>query len=389
MNILFVCHKVPYPPNKGEKIRAFHIIKYLSKRHKIFLYSLCGNRDDFKHKEKLKEYCHSVNIYRIYPLISFLRIFIYLFTRFPLTFAYFFSYCMNRDIENILKEGSIDAVFSYCSSSAQYTLDTKKGVKKIIDFVDVDSDKWKRFADSVTFPLSLIYTLEAKRLQKWEKKINRTYDALLVTTEKEREKLELIDPSSEGKMRVISNGIDFDHFKPQKKEQDKPALIFTGQMDYLPNVDAAIYFYKRILPLIKRDIPDIIFYIVGRSPSPIVRLICKKAVITGYVDDIRDYFPMASVYVASLQIVLGVKNKVLEAMASGLPVVATKEVLQSIEAIPEKEILIGETPEEFAQKVIELLKDKEKRDFISKNAQQLVRKKYNWITNLSALDEII
>lgn len=189
MNILFISHKVPYPPNKGEKIRAFNIIKYLSQRHKIFLYSLCDNKDDLKYKAQLKNYCSSINLYRISPFFSCLRAIACLFTRYPLTLGYFFSYRLNNDIKEILNKEPIDVIFAFCSSSAQYTLGTKTKVKKIIDFVDMDSDKWRDYANIVKFPLSLIYALEARRLRMWEKKINQLYDFSLVSTEKEKEEI--------------------------------------------------------------------------------------------------------------------------------------------------------------------------------------------------------
>lgn len=387
MNILFITHKVPYPPNKGEKIRAFNIIKYLSRHHRIFLYSLCDNKDDLKYKKQLKNYCHSVNLYRPNPFLSSLRAFIYLFTRYPLTLGYFFSYWMKKDIKEILKKEPIDAIFAFCSSSAQYALDAKTRAKKLIDFVDVDSDKWSNFSKASKFPLSLIYALESKRLKEWERKINKIYAASIVTTEKERGKLQIIDPSGKDKVNVVTNGIDFEYFKPQEKKSNLHSLIFTGQMDYLPNVDAVIYFYKEILPLIKKQIPDVVFYIVGRNPLIAIKKICKEAIITGFVEDIRDYLNKASVYVAPLRVCQGIQNKVLEAMAFGLPVVATTGVLEGIKALPEKEVLIGDTPEEFAQRVIELLLDEKRREALSKNAQEFVQKNHDWNKNLSQLDK--
>lgn len=389
MNILFISHKVPYPPDKGEKIRAFQFIKHLSRESRIFLYSLCDNRNDLKHKDKLKEYCSSVNIYCLSTFFSSLRAVFYLFTKYPFTFAFFFSYRMKRDVKKFIRNQRIDVIFVYCSSMAQYALDFKTKCSKIIDFVDIDSDKWKDYAHFSKFPFSLIYALEASRLKTWERRINKIFDASIVTTEKEKERLGIISLSNAEKVKVIVNGVDFEYFKPRLNSIVNNAVIFTGQMDYFPNVDAVKYFCVDILPLIKKSIPDIKFYVVGRNPPAALKKICKEVVMVGFTEDIREYLAKASIYVAPFRIAHGIQNKILEAMAFGLPVVTTGKISESIKAIPEKEILVGDTPEEFAQKVIELLQNKQKRDLISRNAQEFVKKNHDWENNLLELEKIL
>ena len=156
MNILFVCNRIPFPPNKGEKIRSFHLIKHLSEKHNIFLYSLCDSKKDLRHKKELAKYCSSVNLYRIHPLLSSLRALTYFFTKYPFTFAYFFSYKMKHNIKKAIRKEPFDMIFAYCSSSAQYIFNVKK-IRKYVDFVDTDSDKWQNFSQTAKFPFSLIY----------------------------------------------------------------------------------------------------------------------------------------------------------------------------------------------------------------------------------------
>jgi len=387
MNILFITHKMPYPPDKGEKIRAFNIIKHLSQNHKVFLYSLSDNKNDLYYIEKLNEYCASVNVYNICSFFSNLRAAMYLLTRYPFTFAYFFSYRMKKDIKKACKDKFFDMVFTYCSSSAQYVMGDESLIK-CVDFMDIDSDKWKSYARKTKFPFSLIYTIESKRLARWEKKINETFDISIVTTEKEKERFITIDPVHATKIIVIKNGVDFNYFEYHSAKGRDLSLIFSGQMDYLPNIDAVIYFYSKILPFIRKQVPNVSFYIVGRKPTATVRRICKKAIVTGYVKDIRNYLAKAAVCVVSIRISHGVQNKILEAMASGLPVVVTSEALEGIDAIPGKEIMVGNTPEEFALVVTELLQNVQKRELISKNAQEYVKRYHNWKINLSKLDII-
>ncbi|MCX5680466.1 MAG: TIGR03087 family PEP-CTERM/XrtA system glycosyltransferase [Candidatus Omnitrophica bacterium] len=388
MNILFITHRVPYPPNKGEKIRAFYFIRHLSEKHRIFLYSLCDDKNDLKYREELKKYCVGVNLYCIHPLSARINALMRLFTRYPVTFGYFWSARMKRDIRKKVNEKEIDLVFASSSSTAQYALDIDLK-PKIIDFIDMDSDKWAVFAKTSIPPFSSVYALESNRIRKWEKSINEIFTSSIVTTEDERKKLEAVDPRGKEKTHVIANGIDLDYFIPQVKEPAYKNLIFTGQMDYLPNIDAVKYFYKDILPLIRRKVPDIRFFIVGRNPSLSIKNSCGEAVVTGEVNDIRPYLTEAAVFVAPLRISFGIPNKVLQAMALGIPVVATSQILRAIRAVPERDILIGDTPEEFARKVIELLGDKVKRDAISKNATKYIKDNHNWKKNLSILDNIV
>ena len=388
MDIIFITHRVPYPPNKGEKIRAFYFIKHLSKKHRIFLYSLCDDINDRKHTKELKKYCVGVYFYNIHKMSSRINALARLFTNNPITLGHFWSNRMKKDIRKKVKDADIDLLFASSSSMAQYAMDIDSK-PRIIDFIDMDSDKWAVFAKTSDFPLSWIYTLEANRIRKLEKNINGAFTASVVTTEEERKKLEEVDLQKKGRAHVISNGVDLEYFSGRASESDSKNIIFTGQMDYLPNIEAVIYFCKDILPLVKMEVPDVRFYIVGRNPSPAVKKSCPGAVITGEVEDVRPYLTEAAVFVAPLRISFGVQNKVLQAMAFGIPVVATSQILRAIKAVPGEGILIGDTPEEFARKVIELLGDKEKRKAVSKNALQYVKNNHDWTKNLSILDEIV
>jgi len=388
MNILFICHKVPYPPDKGEKIRTFNIIKHLSRHHKIFLYSLCDKKEDLKHGEQLKAYCASVDIYYIRPGRAFLRMLACIFTKRPFTLGYFSENKMKRCIDEKIKTTNMDILFASCSSSAQYIMDIKNK-KKIVDLIDVDSDKWKQLGKAAWPPLSLVYLSESKRLERIEKDINEAFEYSIVTTDREKEKLGRICPLGKEKVCVVNNGVDNDFFGVEHNAVEAPVLIFTGQMDYPPNVDSAIYFYKKILPIIKKSVPDTLFYIVGRSPSPLIRIICREAITTGYVKDIRKYLAGACVYVAPMRLVFGVENKILEAMAFGLPVVATTEVSKTIKAVPGKDIIIKDEPGEFANAVIELLSDRGKRDLITENAKKYVKTYHDWEKNLAVLDAVL
>ena len=388
MNILFICHKFPYPPNKGEKIRAYNIIKYLGKRHKIFLYTLYSEERELAGRRGLEQYCSFVGAYRINKFLSNLRSALYLFSSYPLTFGFFYSSRMKKEIKECISRNSIDIVFASSSSTAQYVFGIKSK-KKIMDFIDVDSLKWENYAKAAKFPLKFLYSTEAKRLKAWEDRINRDFDVSIVCTEKERDNLEAISAGGKDKIRVLENAVDPGYFSYREGLFDRKAVIFTGQMDYRPNVDAVIYFYFAILPLIRKGYPDLPFYVVGRNPDPSLKKLCRDSYITGEVEDIRVYMDKASIFVAPFRIAHGVQNKVLEAMAFGLPVVGVRSVLQGLHAQPGKDILIADSPQDFAEKVMELLADRERYDSTARNARKYIEEYHNWERNLKALDLVI
>lgn len=388
MNILFVCHKFPYPPNKGEKIRSYNIIKYLGKRHKVFLYTLYTEKRELTGLDELKKHCYSTGPYRINRFLSYLRAALYLFSAYPFTFGFFFSSRMKRDIKRCISRDSIDIVFASSSSTAQYIWNIKNK-KKMIDFIDVDSLKWENYAKVAHGPLKFIYSMEAGRLRAWEDRINRDFDVSIVTTEKERSNLEAVSAGGKDKIRVLENAVNSGYFSYREGLFDRKAVIFTGQMDYQPNIDTVTYFFSAILPLIKKRYPDLPFYIVGRNPDPSIRRICKDAVITEEVEDIRVYLNKASIFVAPFRIAHGVQNKILEAMAFGLPVVASKQAAQGLHAAPQRDVVVADDPQDFAEKVIELLDNREKFESMARNARTYIEEYHNWEKNLNGLDLMI
>jgi len=381
MKILFITHNVPFPPNKGEKIRSFHIIHELSKRHEIHLVSLVRDQSDLKYKKDLEKFCKSVHLLPLNALISKLYALIALITGYPVTFGYFFSFKAKKLIKELIKTESYEASFAICSSTAQY-LYPHKDEFTIIDYVDIDSEKWKRYAEISSFPMSWVYILENQRLGIWEKKICNRFNLSLLTTEKEKEKLSKLAKNCQNKILVCPNGIDTDYFFPEEgttnSNQSDPSIVFTGQMDYLPNIDAVIYFYVHIFPKILENHKDAKFVIVGRNPDPKLKEICVEAIITGEVDDIRPYLYDGTVFVAPLRLAFGVQNKVLEAMACKLPVVSTSRILPGMKAKIGDDILVADSPTDFANTVCKLLDNKELRDKISVSAHKYVKRNHDW-----------
>jgi sugar transferase (PEP-CTERM/EpsH1 system associated) len=271
---------------------------------------------------------------------------------------------------------------------AQYVLDATVPAK-ILDFGDLDSGKWTDYSRSKGLPFSLGYKLEAIKMKSYERRVAGHFDQCTVTTRgelEEFEKLGLTLPRT-----VIPNGVDSQYFQSTSSQRDPNIIVFVGRMDYFPNIDAMVYFTKEILPIVRRSIPDIQLRIVGSNPIRAVRELATIAgvTVTGHVRDVRSYLEKAAVAVAPLRLARGTQNKILEAMAMSMPVVATSAAAKGIDAVPGRDIAIGDSPREFADKVIELLRNSDLRRRLSAAARKQVENAHAWPNSMAILDGIL
>ncbi|MBL7048839.1 MAG: TIGR03087 family PEP-CTERM/XrtA system glycosyltransferase [Nitrospira sp.] len=397
-NVLFICHRVPYPPNKGDKIRSYNILKFLSERYNVYLAFMVDDKRDLDGLHNLehfaKEYFYDVINPRWKKLVSI--------TAFassqPISVPYFYSRLLQNSIDKLLAKQTIDIVFCFSSPTAEYVFRSKhyhgnlRTAKWIMDLVDVDSYKWKQYSEVSNFPMNWIYSLEAKYLLNYEKRIASEFKQLVLATEAEKTlfgSYGLID-----NVHAVGNGVDFNFFSPLYQTSivtNTPVIIFTGVMDYRANIDGVKWFVDSIFPEIQNRIPEITFYIVGKQPSAEIRALAsqKGIVVTGFVEDVRDYYAAADVCLVPLQIARGIQNKVLEAMAMGKAVVCTPQALEGISAIPGSDVLIEENENAFADSVIKLLLDKPYRLEMGKSARRCIEDHYSWETNLNKLETII
>lgn len=285
-------------------------------------------------------------------------------------------------IKRTIQKLSPDIVLADCSTMASYALDLT--CPKILDFVDIDSQKWKCFASMSGFPHSMLYRIESKRLAQFEKLLSNQFDYCLVTSSHEKSLLDNVPH-----IKVLPNGVDQQYFSTQYTPVDG-SIIFTGVMNYFPNSDAVMYFHRHIFPLIKRQVPTAQFTIAGMYPTAQIRnLTDRYTTVTGLVPDIRAYLSKAAVCVVPLRIAMGVQNKILEAMAMGVPVIATSVANRGINARHEREILVADEPESFAAATTRLLIDQSLRNSIRQNAKQFIEEHFRWEKNLRQLDELI
>ena len=392
--ILYLCHRIPYPPNKGDKIRSFNEIKYLSKSYTIDLITLADEPNDLKYIENLQEYCRKLKIFPLNKSIAKIKGFLSLMTGKSISQGYFYNKRFQHTLNQWYLSENYDAVFCFSSPMAEYIFKTEKhqnNVKKyIMDFCDLDSDKWSQYAEKCSFPMNLLYKIEAQRLLKFEIKINQEFNTSIFVSDNEKDLFLQYFPGGRN-IHVISNGVDYMFFNQDVVKTDKkfshPMIMFSGAMDYYANVDGITWFVEKIFPLIKEKVPNIKFYIVGSNPGSEVKALEKdpSVVVTGYVEDIREYYKAADLCVIPLRIARGVQNKVLEAMAMAKGIVSTSHAVQGIIPEVKKIIEIEDTPVQFAEKAIHLICNNNEQNKLGREARQFVTCNYNWERNIKHL----
>jgi sugar transferase (PEP-CTERM/EpsH1 system associated) len=386
MRVLYLCHRIPYPPDKGDKIRAFHQLRALASRHEVDVFTLADDAGDLIHRSTLLKYCHSVTVAPVNPKLARLRSLPYLLTPTPLTIPYFYSSELQQLVSKALASRSYDRIFVYCSAMAQYVKLVDR-VPTVLDLVDVDSDKWAQYARFTRFPLSAIYRREGHALRKYEKKVSEKAACVLVSTEREAALMRGI--SAVAQIHVVANGVDTDYFNPAEASAAAhlPTVIFTGAMSYFPNQEAVIFFARTVLPIVRQSIPNVKFLIVGRNPSRDVMNLqqIEGIEVTGFVPDIRTQLARAHVAVAPFSISAGIPNKILEAMAYGLPVVATPRATWGLSRRVADLVRKGETAEELASNLVQLLRDRQLAQRTGIECRRGVMDNYSWDRALDRL----
>jgi sugar transferase (PEP-CTERM/EpsH1 system associated) len=388
MNILFVCHRLPFPPTRGGKIRPFHIIKHLNESHSVTVVSLAESVQELEEGLGLKKYCKNLIAEKLSPQVRWIQAYLSLLGGTPSSVAYFRSSRLMRRVKEVLEREHFDLVFVHCAFVAQYVLDIQ-GSTRIIDFGDLDSEKWFGYSLHKPFPLSLGFKIEARKLRNYEKMIASQFNHCTVTTRGELDSFQKLNVPTP--CNVIPNGVDLNYFHNNSKSpQVSNNIVFVGRMDYYPNIDGAEYFVNDILPIIRQQRPNVTFQIVGSNPGRrVYRLASTPGVsVTGHVSDVRPYLTEAEVAVAPLRIARGVQNKVLEALAMKIPSVTTPQVARGLEAIEGEHLLVGNGPAMFAKQVLRLLEDSALRTRISEAGRRFLEEHHTWTASMKILDKV-
>ena len=360
-DVLFLSHRIPYPPDKGDKIRSYNLLKGLSERYRVHLGTFVDDPADWQHVPELRRICAETCILPLDPRWARARSLLGLVTGRALTMAYYENRTMSTWLRDLARNHTLAGAYVYSSSMGPYAadLDLGRGAVRVMDFCDVDSDKWRQYAPTHGYPMKWVFAREARMLARAESELTAKFDASLVISEAEAGILRSIAQRNSDRVAVLPNGVDAAYFDPGRRyENPFPGagrrVVFTGAMDYHANVDAVAWFARDVFPMVRRRLPDTVFVIVGSNPAPAVRQLAglPGVEVTGRVPDVRPYLAHAAAVVAPLRIARGVQNKVLEALAMARPVIATENALQGIPDARLAGVIASAEPGEFADAVV-------------------------------------
>ena len=405
-NLLYLVHRLPYPPNKGDKVRSYHLLKHLARQHRVYLGTFVDDPADEAYIHTVRQLCQDTHVARLTPRTARLRSLSGLLTHQALGLGYYRNTGLQSWVNQTLADQKIDAIVVFSSVMAQYVDDMSdgNGPPILIDFVDVDSAKWTQYAANHKWPMSWLYGREGERLLAYERGVAALARHSFFVTENETALFRKMAPECANRVTPMSNGVDADYFSPDPArvspfvlagagEQLQPAeipLVFTGAMDYWPNMDAVIWFVSEIFPALRQTWPQTRFYIVGRSPPPsVLALASDSVVVTGTVPDVRPYLQHATVVVAPLRVARGIQNKILEAMAMARPVVATQSCVEAIDAHTGLELFSAGDANDFVAKIDALLKAPTLAASVGQSGRQRVVNSYSWAAHLAGIDRYL
>lgn len=381
-------HRFPWPPNRGDKIRSYNILPFLSQFCEVSLLSFIDKKENASEDTRyLKDKC--VNVRTIPLNFNWAKIkgSLSLLSQHSLSVSAFRSTAFLNAYKKQVDSFNPDCVFTDSSALASYPLFL--GHSFASDFMDVDSKKWKIFSQKVNWPLNWIYRLESKRLAQFEKRVVEKARFVLVVSEEERRRLADLAPKAH--IEVIQNGVNQSYFSPTLNKPIPNRIVFTGVMDYFPNVMGVQWFCLKVWPLIKKQIPQASFSIVGSNPSRSVLALTKipGIEVTGAVPDVRPYLAQAQICVAPLTFSIGSLNKIIEALAMGKVVVSTSSSIRGLRSEVKEVVKVADTAEKFAQAVVELLQDSQKRQKYEKAGLDFVKEYHDWNQNLQPLKKLL
>lgn len=388
MRILYIAQRVPYPPDRGDKITTYNEIRHLARSHEVAVACLADGEADLANVEPLASMVASVDAVPLHAGAARIRALAALALGGPFSVAYFNERLLHEKVAARAAKKPFDAVIVYSSGVAQYA-ESLHGVPRIMQFADLDSLKWAQYAEKARFPKSWLFGREYRLLLDYERHIAHAFDHSLLCTRVELDDLQRLIPGV--KASCVGNGVDLDYFRPTGTAKKAFELVFTGVMDYPPNVEGVVWFCDQVLPLIRHEAPAVTFTICGSRPTQQVLDLSKipGVTVTGRVPDVRPYLEQASVCVVPLRIARGIQNKLMEAMATGLPTVTCTASFSGIDATPGVDIEVADAPEAFAAATIRLLQNPRRRERMGAAARTCMDQKYRWEHQLAKLDAVI
>ncbi len=390
MNILYVCHRFPYPPKRGGKIRPFNMVRHLSSNgHQVTVCSLARSEAEAEEGRGIAPHCAGFEMGMVSNPVQVLRMVARLPSLTPSSMGFFYCPDLQQKVNQLLSSRKWDLIFVHCSSVAQYVAHVRD-VPKILDYGDMDSQKWLEYANYKPWPLSWGYRLEGLKMLAAEKRLARSFDMGTATTRAEWETLE-----SYGTGLVsdwFPNGVDAQFFCPDETvSYDRDTISFIGRMDYYPNQECMFRFCRDVWPRLKAVRPSLKLLIVGADPSPAVWKLAELdgVTVTGSVPDVRPHVRASALMVAPLNIARDTQNKILEAMAMGVPVVTSRVAAGGVDAESEKHFLVAETPDDYARQILRVCSDDDERRRLADAGRARMLSNHAWPRSMDRLDKII
>jgi len=383
MRLLYITPRFPFPLLRGDQVVPFHRLRILSRRHEVTLLSLYEKKSELEGLDSLRPFCKVIHTVRLPRWRSAVNVAIKgPYSSLPLQALYYQSNPFKKYIDELLAENSFDLIHAYMLRVAPYL--SHVTVPKILELIDSMQLNLERRLAMEGIPKRMLLREELRRIVNYERRIGEYFDHLIVVSEQDR----LLIPDQ--KVSVIPLGVDTGLFKPDRKESKEHKIIFSGNMGYLPNINAVKWFVGECFPVIRKEVPSVSLIIAGANPS---KGVCELArqdgiTVTGFFQSMPETLAQASIAIAPMQSGSGMQFKILEAMACGLPVVTTTLGLGDIKAKAEEEIMIADTAEKFAKTVVELLRSPESAGRLGRNARNFVMHHHNWEVAATKVEEI-
>ena len=379
MKIFVLLSRFPYPLEKGDKLRAYHQLKVLSKKHEIHLHTLTDQSIKPEWVKELESFCTTVTIFKLKKPLIYWNTLKQVFSDKPFQIGYFYQASIQRKLKARIKEIEPDHIYCQLVRTAEYVKNIHN-IPKTLDFMDALSKGMFRRSEINNGLKRRLFHIEGKRLNEYENRIFDYFNSQTIISEQDRD---LINHSNNQQITVVENGISqnfFDFESPKEKSYD---LLFTGNMNYPPNIECSEYISKEILPLLSKTTTVLLS---GASPNQrILNLKSEQLTVSGWVDDIRDSYASAKIFIAPLFIGTGLQNKLLEAMAMGIPCITTSLANNALKAVHNESILVANSAEEFKTAIEQLESDKDLYQKIAENGKKYVRDTYSWEQSVDKL----
>lgn len=392
-DLLFLSHRIPYPPDKGDKIRSFHWLKGLSAHFRVHLGTFIDDSRDEQYVEAVQGYCQSMHVGRLGRYRLALGALPAVMRREALSLAMYRDAGLANWVEKTCRDQQIDTALAFSAGVAPFLeIPALQRTRKVLDFVDVDSDKWRQYAARASYPRRWVYTREARCLMRAEKRLAQGFDVSVLVSKAEAALFRAL-VSSRSRIEAVENGVDCEYFDPCEIYDDPyphpHVLVFTGAMDYAANVDAVVWFAKEVFPRVREVCPKAAFYVVGSNPTLAVRRLADRpgVVVTGRVPDIRPYLAYARAAVAPLRLARGIQNKVLEALAMDRPVLATPQAIEGLHHERPAADPVSEDASVLAVHAISLLSGRSSAKAGERRA--FVKSHYSWRRSIARMVELL